>query len=96
MSQPRTTPISAVLKEIGLPPETLFIGYVVHLPNNDEFLAFHHEEEYIEHRAFCKTPDLALVYSDYHEAVKAANGCKQKTLVCILFDTGPVLYVQPI
>ena len=35
----RDVSIDEIIKEAGLPPDTKWLGYAVHLPDSDEFIA---------------------------------------------------------
>lgn len=79
--------INEMIKELELPKNTKFLGFVVHLPESDEFLAFIKEEsEYMELRSFSKTPDYARTFKEYEDALSASKSCNQKAIVAILLD----------
>lgn len=84
-----------LIKELGLPENSMFLGYIVHLPNEDEFLAEFISTEVIEKRLFVKTPKLAKVYNDHRNAIRDSKKCKQKAEVCLLFDVGRQFIVIP-
>lgn len=85
-------PIAEIKKKLGLPASAEYLGYVVHLPDSDEFLMLAKKGQGISQRAFAKTPQLARLYADYHQALRDANGCKQKAEVGVLFDIGDQLF----
>lgn len=80
--------IRQVIKDLGLPSETKFVGYVVHLPDSDEFLAMIEENEYLENRAWSKIPDLAKRYKSLDKARKEARRYGKGANACILLDAG--------
>lgn len=88
--------ISAVIKEIGLPDTAKFCGYVIHLPNEDEFVADIIETQASVVRKFCNLPELAKRYQDTKKALKDAKHCKQETMICFLFDSGAQYFVTEI
>ncbi|WP_372995630.1 hypothetical protein [Marinobacter sp.] len=89
-------PIEEVIAELGLPPESKFMGYVVHLPNEDEFLAFLKETSTAIKRGFVKSPSGAKVYQSYKRALRDAGKCKQKAEPNLLFDIGNHLAAVPV
>jgi hypothetical protein len=92
----KKTKITDVLQELGLPESSVFCGYVVHLPEEDEFLAVVRESAAMIHRGFSKTPETAKIYQDYKKALKEAKHCKQETIVCLLFDVENQFIIAPI
>jgi len=91
----RERPVDEVIKELGLPAETKFLGYVVHLPNEDEFLGFIKETSSTIKRGFVKTPSGAKVYQSHKKALRDAGRCKQQAELNLLFDIGDHLAAVP-
>ncbi len=89
----KEVPIAETIKELGLPNDSKFLGYVVHLPAEEEFLSKIIESKECIQKVFAKTPELAIVYSDHKKAIKDSKKCKQETLVCLLFDIGDQLII---
>ncbi|BES73844.1 hypothetical protein RE428_48620 (plasmid) [Marinobacter nanhaiticus D15-8W] len=89
-------PVEEVIKELGLPPESKFLGYVIHLPNEDEFLGFIKETSAAVKRGFVKTPQAAKVYHSYKRALRDAGKCKQKAEPNLLFDIGTQFAAVPV
>jgi len=87
--------ISEAIKELGLPENAEFKGYVVHLPNEEEFLVEIEGTRDFVKRLFTVDPTMAKVYTDHRKATKDSKKCKQETMVCLLFDIGPHLVVVP-
>lgn len=92
----KETPIATVIEELGLPEGTQYLGYVVHLPNEDEFLAYSKASAGMVQRAFAKSPAGAKVYKSYKKAVRDAKGCKQHAEPYLLFDLGDEYIVHPV
>lgn len=92
----KKTKITDVIQELGLPESSVFCGYVVHLPVEDEFLAVVRESAAMIQRGFSKTPETAKLYQNYKKALKDAKHCKQETMVCLLFDVENQFIVAPI
>lgn len=80
--------IKEVVKELGLPKGTQFDGFIVHLPESDEFLAMSIEDEYSEQRAWIPMPDMAHRYKSQEEAEAEVKKYDKGAVVCLLFDTG--------
>lgn len=89
-------PVEEVIKELGLPPESKFLGYVIHLPNEDEFLGFIDETSAAIKRGFVKTPHTAKIYHSYKKALRDAEKCKQEAEPNLLFDIGAQLAAVPV
>lgn len=92
----RERSVEEVIEELGLPPETKYLGYVVYLPNEDEFLGFIKETSRAIKRGFAKTPSGAKVYQSYKKALRDAGRCKQKAEPNLLFDIGDHLAAVPV
>ncbi len=88
--------ITRVLNEIGLPETTKYLGYVVHLPEEDEFLMDIKETASKVLRRFAKLPEMAKRYQSLTKAKSDAKKCKQETLICYLFETQQRFYVAEI
>ncbi|SOY77489.1 hypothetical protein CBM2589_U10006 [Cupriavidus taiwanensis] len=75
---------------MGFPESCKFVGYIVHLPDSDEFLAGASEPEpgaFLY--KYAATPDLAKAYPNFRTALKIADGIqKHRTVVAYLFDHG--------
>lgn len=84
------------LKKRGLPNNSKFIGYVVHLPNSDEFLALYQVTTSHIQRAFSKSPEHALKYKNLKKAIKHAQLVNQRAEVWLAFDTGKHITISPI
>lgn len=82
------------IKELGLPENTSFNGYVVHLPEPDEFLATLEENNIMVRRAFARTPTLAMNFDDVEEAIKIVNGLDYHAQVCALLETDSQLIIE--
>lgn len=90
------TNISTVIKELGLPKSSVYLGYVIHQPESDDFLAAITIVADSSKRIFCKHPDVAKRYVSYNDALNEANRCILKAEVLILFDTGDEFHVAPV
>jgi hypothetical protein len=90
--------IKKLYEEVGLPKNTKFRGYVLHLPESDEFLA---SAERIDNYGsinymWSKIPDLALIFKKHIKAVRELQEYgKNNVTLCLLLDTGPQLIRIP-
>lgn len=72
-------------KEFDLPADTPFCGYVVHIPETDEFLASFRENDKSAHRGWAKSPALAHRFEHFADAYTLARGGRE--IVVGLFET---------
>lgn len=80
--------VADFIKQHGLPPETTFKGYVVHLPHSDEFLAnYNKNNKIVDLYAWAKTPVLAHIFTSHLDAVGFCNEYGKGAVMCLLFDT---------
>ena len=89
-------PVSEVIQKLGLPADSKFLGYVIHLPNEDEFLGSIKETSRVIKRAFVDNPRSAKVYQSYKRALRDAAKCRQKAEPNLLFDIGEQLAAVPV
>lgn len=88
--------VDEVIQELGLPAGTKFLGYVIYLPDEDEFLGFIKETSTKIQRGFVKAPGGAKVYEFYRRALRDSGRCKQKAEPNLLFDLGDHLAAVPV
>lgn len=85
-----------VIKEIGLPENTKWIGFAIHSVENDDFLMLFEENEYAENLTWVKFPDQAKKFKSLKKAEKIRNKFKPDAEVVWLFDIGKQIVVtQP-
>lgn len=86
--------VKKVKEELGLPDAAKFCGFVIHIPENDEFIGKIKETPFGKIIGYAPTPDYAIKYRRYDKAIKAAMKCdKYRTLIGFLFDLGDRHYV---
>ena len=88
--------LNALLRELELSDSTKFSGYVIHLPDEDEFLHSIVETKVKTVRKFCDTPEHAKVYNTKISASKDAEKCKQRTDICYLLELDNQLMITPV
>ncbi|MDC7716589.1 hypothetical protein PQU95_05105 [Vogesella sp. DC21W] len=84
-----------IKKEYGLPATAEFLGYGVHLPVPDEFLAMFEDTAVATKKAWCKNPQAALTMDSFADAYETSRKCRDSTVVGI-FDLGDQIYVAQI
>lgn len=89
--------IEEAKKRLNLPDNTEFKGYVIHLPDKDEFLSIFEETEAMVNTAYTKLPDLAKVFHSIESAVDVAEEItKHRLLICLLFESDQQYLTQPV
>ena len=79
--------IEEAKRRLELPNSAEFIGYVIHLYDQDEFVGKVEETALSINRVYVKIPDLAQIYETAEDAVKEALKIdKYRLLVCMLFE----------
>lgn len=77
-----------IRKELGLPNDAQFMGYVIHLPDQDEFVSEIIDNDITFSVAPAKLPEMV---KDYHEPEQAIVDAKKITkhnlLMCVLFES---------
>jgi len=86
--------VSEIAEELGLPPETPFLGYVVLIPKRDEFLASFRSDALMSARAWAKLPEHAHVFQTYADAFKWVE--KEGEIVAGLFETPTQFFVAEV
>ena len=89
----REVSVSELIKDFELPSDSKFLGYVIYSKDQDDYLAKIDEQTDRISRAYAKTPEAAIVFDDYAEVCRVAEGISRKTLIGILFDVGEKLFV---
>lgn len=87
------------IEALGLPKGTSFRGYVVHLPESEQYLS-HVEERGPNqtNRMFVRTPDQAQIHADPDAARDAAADCRSaghEAEAWQLFSDGKRFYAAP-
>lgn len=77
--------LAELRQEFGLPPDAPFLGYVVHIPERDEFLVEYKDSQLATSRSWTKNPGMALQFQDFTAAYKLAR--EGGEIVVGLFET---------
>lgn len=79
--------IEEAKRRLDLPDNAEFLGYVIHLYDQDEFVGKIEENDIAINRVYVKIPDLAHVFDSVEEAIdEALKIDKYRLLVCLLFE----------
>lgn len=91
------TSVEHVRKELGLPDDSESIGYVIHLPERDEFVAEIIDNDMAFSVVYAKLPKMAKTYDEPELAIADAKKItKHKLLVCILFESSEQYMINDI
>lgn len=86
-----------LIKSFDLPKGTKFKGYVLSLPDTDEYLAEHQASNYADNWCWAQTPDLAKPYKKLKQVQQVQKlYTKKPTEVCYLFETPTHFWVSPV
>lgn len=87
------TSLQEVLSELGLPPTSIFLGYVIHRPDTDEFVAAAIENEEMSSWIWTQFPQTAHSFKSFDKAYALAKAyIKAPLCVGLLFDLGDRLF----
>lgn len=87
--------IEDVKKDLGLPEDAEFCGYLIHIQDKDEFLHDIIDTPSLTQHIFAKTPELAKRFEVFNDAYELARSEKGEIVVG-MFDLGKQLFVFPI
>ncbi|ENU20737.1 hypothetical protein F994_00970 [Acinetobacter bohemicus ANC 3994] len=89
--------VEDIRKELGLPDDAQSIGYVIHLPDQDEFVADIIDNDMAFSVAYAKLPKMAKAYDKPKLAIADAKKItKHKLLVCVLFESSKQYMINDI
>ncbi|MFK7338725.1 hypothetical protein ABBZ51_04730 [Acinetobacter baumannii] len=79
--------IEEAKRRLELPDNAEFLGYVIHLYDQDEFVGKIEENDVAINRIYVKIPDLAQIFDSVEDAIdEALKIDKYRLLVCLLFE----------
>ncbi|MCH7309897.1 hypothetical protein [Acinetobacter sp. ANC 4805] len=91
------TSVEHIREELGLPEDAEPIGYVIHLPDQDEFVAEIIDTDMAFSVAYAKVPKMAKTYDEPELAIADAKKItKHKLLVCVLFESSEQYMINDI
>lgn len=91
----KKTSLDDLRKQLGLPNDAEFCGYLVHVEDKDEFLGLIEETNLATKRGFVESPEHAKRFDEFGDAFKVARKEKNEIVVG-LFDLGKQLCVFPV
>jgi len=81
--------VKNVKEYLGLTDAAKFCGFVIHIPENDEFIAKIEDNGFVKIIGYSPIPDFAIKYKRYDKALKASTKCdKYTTIIGYVFDIG--------
>jgi hypothetical protein len=81
--------VKNVKEHLGLTFAAKFCGFIIHIPENDEFIAKIEDNDFVKIIGYSPIPDFSIKYKYYNKALSASKKCdKYKTVVGFLFDCG--------
>ena len=81
---------------MGLPDETIFKGYSIHLENNDEYLVSYKIDSGEKSLAWSKFPEIAKCFQSLNKAENTKAKIRPEATIMWLFDTGTnIVATQP-
>ena len=87
--------IEEIIKGLDLPADSKAIGYVIHLPEKDEFVANIKDTAEIFSVAYTGRPELAERYETPEKAIfDAKKITKHKLLVCVLLESSTQYFIN--
>lgn len=87
--------IEDVRKALDLPDDAQALGYVIHLPDPDEFVSDLVDNNEIFSVLYTKLPELAKIYDEPHDAIDDAKKItKHNLLVCVLFESSKQYFIS--
>jgi hypothetical protein len=81
----------AEIAEMGFPSDSQFTGYVVFVPDTDDYLMEVVDKGDQIHRTYCRSPEPAIRFFERERAEQAAKSLPKKATVGLLFDVGTQL-----
>ncbi|MFV5367304.1 hypothetical protein VXO74_01080 [Acinetobacter junii] len=79
--------IDEAKRRLELPDNAEFLGYVIHLYDQDEFVGKIEENDVAINRIYVKIPDLAQIFDSVEDAIdEALKIDRYRLLVCLLFE----------
>ena len=85
--------LEEIIKRHNLPDDSEFKGYVVNLPESDEFLMLSNESSSVSSRIYSRSPETAKIYENFKEAAHVANSLSKFSRVGCVIVAGKKIYV---
>ncbi|MFA5170268.1 MAG: hypothetical protein WC426_01785 [Sulfuriferula sp.] len=87
--------LNDIKREAGIPLNTEFLGYSVHLESSDEFIMQFEDNEEATKKTWVKTPEIAKTYTSFIDAYDVSQKCPGSIVVGI-FDGEKQIWVASV
>lgn len=85
-----------LIKELGFPEKTEFLGYSIHLEESDEYLVDYIHSSEMKTISWTNFPEKAKYFQSFKKIEKTRDKIKPNAIIMWLFDTGTQIYAtQP-
>lgn len=81
-------PPDVARRQLGLPAAAQFVGFGVHLPRTDEFLALARPGPGLDHWGWTPVPNYAIHFEGFADASRLAARYGKGAVVVYMFDLG--------
>jgi len=78
----------------GFPVNSIFMGYVLYLPDNDEYLIYYDDDEFRTNCCYAKELSMALPFKSYNRARNAAKEINHKSVISLFFKFDESCYIS--
>lgn len=85
----QTAAVADIRRDLGLDDSAEFVGYGVHRPDTDEFLALAKFSRGVEQWVWARYPDYGLHFPSFTAAQRLATRYDKPCFIVYLFDEGP-------
>ena len=84
----KALPTHEDIRDLGLPPNSRFIGYVVHRLGKDDFFSKVNGGKGLTTRVYSWSPEYAQKFSSFEDALSVANNLQVEARVGRRYDIG--------
>lgn len=85
-----------LIKVLGFPEETKFLGYSIHLEESDEYLVDYKLSSEAKSLTWTIRPEIAKHFQSFKEVERTRDKVKSCAVIMWVFDTGTHIYTtQP-
>jgi len=86
--------IEKIKTENGFPINSVFMGYILYFPDNDEYLVYYDNDEFVMNCGYGQELCMAFVFKNYNRARNAAKDIKYKSVISLFFKLDDSCYVS--
>jgi hypothetical protein len=85
-----------LIKDLGFPEKTEFLGYSIHLEESDEYLLDYQLSSEVNHLTWTTRPEMAKHFQSFKKVEKTRDKIKPTAIIMWIFDTGTHIFAtQP-